>query len=202
LAYADNVFVNCPFDPSYTDLFRATIFAVYDCGYVARCALELGDASQARIDKIYSIISECRLGIHDISRVEPDPTTGLPRFNMPLELGIFLGAKRFGSRQQKTKLALILDSERYRYQRFISDIAGQDIDPHEGDPAVAVRVIRDWLQGASNALMPSGSVIFARYGRFREQLPALCHELKLDLEQLTFNDFAILVAQWLKVNAP
>ncbi len=49
----------------------------------------------------------------------------LPRFNMPLELGIFLGAKRFGSQKQKQKNGLILDREKYRYQSFCSDIAGQ-----------------------------------------------------------------------------
>ena len=46
---------------------------------------------------------------------------------MPLELGIFLGAKRFGRAEQKGKVCLILDTERYRYQQFMSDIAGQDI---------------------------------------------------------------------------
>ena len=72
------------------------VFTVHDCGFIARCALEEEDASQVRIDKIYNIIAECRYGIHDISRTELDENSGLPRFNMPLELGIFLGAKKFG----------------------------------------------------------------------------------------------------------
>ena len=99
----DNVFINCPFDTDYKALFYAIVFRVHDCGFVARCALEEGDASQVRIDKIYSIIAECRYGIHDISRTELDENFGLPRFNMPLELGIFLGAKKFGTGEQKKK---------------------------------------------------------------------------------------------------
>ncbi len=112
-SYNDNVFINCPFDSDYKPLFDAMIFAVHDCGFVARCALEAGDASQVRIDKIYNIIEDCRYGIHDISRTESDETSGLPRFNMPLELGIFLGAKRYGIQEQERKKCLVLDREPY-----------------------------------------------------------------------------------------
>jgi hypothetical protein len=87
----------------------------------ARCALEIDDGSQVRIERILRIISECRFGIHDLSRTELDRRNRLPRFNMPLELGLFLGAKRFGNRAQREKVCLILDREPYRYQRFISD---------------------------------------------------------------------------------
>ena len=49
---------NIKVNPRSPNDFSAT---VHDCGFVARCALEEGDASQVRIDKIYSIIAECRL---------------------------------------------------------------------------------------------------------------------------------------------
>ena len=94
--YANQVFINCPFDPQYEAVFDALVFAVFDCGFVARCALEIDDGSQIRIEKIFSIVEQCKFGIHDLSRTDLDQATGLPRFNMPLELGIFLGAKRYG----------------------------------------------------------------------------------------------------------
>ena len=56
----------------------------------------MDDGGQTRIDKLYGLIEACRYGIHDLSRTELDATPRLPRFNMPLELGIFLGAKRYG----------------------------------------------------------------------------------------------------------
>src|SRR5262249_47825244 len=93
--YSRSVFLNVPFDDRYRPLFRAIVFAVFDCGFIARCGWESADGSRGRIDKIYELIGECRLGIHDISRTDPDARTRLPRFNMPLELGVFLGAKRF-----------------------------------------------------------------------------------------------------------
>lgn len=87
--YANSVFVNCPFDAEYRPLFQGIVFAVYDCGYVARSALEVDDSSEVRIEKIAKIIASCRVGIHDISRTTLDPGTSLPRFNMPMELGTF-----------------------------------------------------------------------------------------------------------------
>lgn len=123
----DDVFINCPFDADYQQIFRALIFTIFACGFRARSARELDDGGQTRIDKLYNLISECRYGIHDLSRTELDPIHNLPRFNMPLELGIFLGAKRYGGKSQKLKKLLILDLEQFRYQRFISDLAGIDI---------------------------------------------------------------------------
>lgn len=87
--YEDNVFINCPFDSEYRAIFYALVFAVHDCGYIARCALEIDDSGIVRIQKIEQIIADCRFGIHDICRVEADPQTQLPGFNMPLELGLF-----------------------------------------------------------------------------------------------------------------
>src|SRR3954468_13862831 len=163
--YERSIFVNCPLDEEYRSLFDAVVFAIYDCGYIARCALEVADASEVRIDKITRIIQGCRFGLHDISRTDSDSVTNLPRFNMPLELGLFLGAKRFGRGEQKSKTCLILDVERYRYQKFISDIAGQDIASHDGQVRRAISVVRDWLSSATPKFIqiPGGAAIGTRY---------------------------------------
>ena len=197
--YNDNVFINCPFDSVYKPLRDAVVFAIYDCGFIARCALEEDDASQVRIDKIYNIIADCRYGIHDISQTELDKDSGLPRFNMPLELGIFLGAKKFGIEEQKRKKCLILDTERYRYQQFMSDIAGQDIQAHNDAPKIIVTVVRNWLRSASRReTIPSGSIIWERYEEFTEKLPQTAREARLIAEELIFNDYTWMVAQWLE----
>jgi len=199
--YNKNIFINCPFDVDYKPLFDALVFVIFDCGFIPRCALEEDDGSQIRVQKIFSIIAECRLGIHDLSRVEVSKSTKLPRFNMPLELGIFLGAKHFGVQGQKRKTCLILDREKYRYQKFISDIAGQDVKAHENDQRILIRVVRDWLRNHSQVSIPSGSVIWSRYQIFKKELPLLCKELKLNLKEIIFNDYVLLVSKWLKINA-
>ena len=145
-SYGGSVFINCPFDDAYRPIFRAVVFAVAACGFVPRCTLEHDDASQVRIEKIYRLIESSAHSIHDVSRTELDEEHGLPRFNMPLELGVFLGAKRFGRAPHPKKRCLILDRERYRFQKFISDLAGQDIKAHGNQPLEAIRATRDWLR--------------------------------------------------------
>jgi hypothetical protein len=200
--YERRVFVNCPFDEEYRPLFEALVFAVHDCGYIARCSLECDDASEVRIDKITKIIGDCMFGLHDISRTEADATTSLPRFNMPFELGLFFGAKRFGQEEQKLKTCLILDIERHRYQKFISDIAGQDIAAHDGDSATAISRVRDWLSNATpkSVRIPGGKAMAARYKIFRQELPKTCKRAHLSVDELTFNDYVAEVEDWLEVN--
>lgn len=202
-SHPDHVYINCPFDGEYRPIFEALVFAVHDCGFVARCALELEDGTQVRIDKIERLIGSCRLGIHDISRTELDSRWSLPRFNMPLELGIFLGAKRLGTGDQRKKLGLILDRESERYQKFCSNIAGNDIRAHHGSARDAIKLVRNWLRSAldgSQRSIPSGVLMIERYERFRRELPVLCEELRLVRDDLTFRDYTTLAVGWLRDN--
>jgi hypothetical protein len=197
--YNNNVFINCPFDNEFLPIFHAKIFAVFDCGFRARCAQEEEDGGEVRIEKISKIINSCRYGIHDVSRTELCTITNLPRFNMPLELGIFLGARKYGNTQQKKKSCLITDTERFRYQVFLSDIAGQDIRAHERNPEIAIRIVRDWLRNASKrTTLPGGAAIIERYQTFRNDLPLICDNANIREDELTFNDYATFVSEWLK----
>ena len=196
--YQTSVFINCPFDGEYLPIFRAIVFTVSVCGFVPRCSLEHDDASQVRIEKIYRLIGSSAFGIHDISRTELDGENQLPRFNMPLELGFFLGAKQFGTGRHRSKRCLILDRDRYRFQKFISDIAGQDIKAHGNSPEAVIRTVRDWLRGAvGQGKMPGGSHLWERYQEFTEDLPSLCDEAQLVPAHLTFPDLYQLVLDWI-----
>jgi hypothetical protein len=197
-AYQQSVFINCPFDDQYKDLFDAVVFAVVDCGFTPRCALEITNSGQSRIDKIVALIRACQFGIHDLSRTELDPGSNLPRFNMPFEFGIFFGAQRFGTGNQKKKNCLIFDHTKYRYQQFISDIAGQDIATHDSDPRMLIVKIRDWLNAAGTAQLPGGPAIANRYDLFRSDLPAICRQLKFMPDTLTFPDLVYVIRAWLK----
>lgn len=201
--YSDNVFLNVPFDVRYRALFRALVFAVHDCGFQSRCALETSDGGEVRVEKLYNIIAECRYGIHDISRTTLDGVNRLPRFNMPLELGIFLGARRFGTGADRQKNCLIFDRERYRYQKYCSDLAGQDIRAHGNRVPAAIGGVRDWLsaaRGKSGVVVPGGRHIANRYQEFCGYLPAACRLNGILLGELTFLDFRTLLAGWLDVN--
>lgn len=195
-----NVFINCPFDDQYSPILDALIFAVHDCGYIARSALEVSDSGQVRIDKIFKLIGQCRFGIHDLSRTELDAGTALPRFNMPLELGIFLGAQRYGPRAYRQKKCLVLIRKQYLHQKYCSDIAGQDVHAHGLKPARAIAAVRTWLRSHSSHNVPSAGFIQDRYREFRRKLPRLCSELRLDPDDLEFSDTSTLVAEWIIAN--
>jgi hypothetical protein len=161
--YDVNVFINCPFDDQFKPIFDAIVFTVQDAGFHPRCALEISDATQNRLATIMKIISESKYGIHDISRTELDPQNSLPRFNMPFELGVFLGCQKFDTKTHKSKSCLILDRESYRYQKFISDIAGQNVYSHNDNPQDAVLRVRNWLRTASlRTDIPGGAAAPAR----------------------------------------
>lgn len=194
---ADDVFINCPFDREYNPTFRALIFAIYACGFRPRSAMELDDGGQTRIDKLYGLIGECRYGVHDLSRTELDDVNQLPRFNMPLELGLFLGAKRYGGQAQSTKRLLILDIERFRYQRFISDLAGMDIHGHDGEAITALRKTRDWLANVSRRQLPSADRVARLFQSFVADLPTLAADLEFDPATIPYVDFERMVVGWL-----
>lgn len=182
-------------------MFRAITFAVVDCGYSPRSAQEIDDSGDIRLHKIQNIIDSSMYGIHDISNMQLDTNSGLPRFNMPLELGIFLGAKRYGQGRQKKKRTLILDQERYRYQSAISDISGQDIKSHNGEEESAIRCVRDFLRSTSPRKgLPGAAYITQRYRNFEIQLPLICENLNLDANELTFNDLWETMVIWQEEN--
>ena len=195
--YDRNVFINCPFDEVYAPIFEAIVFATYDLGFVPRSARERLDSSEIRLHKIISLIRRSRLSIHDLSRTELDDATALPRFNMPLELGIDLGCKAF-SRPHAGKSFLVFDSEQYRFQKYLSDIGGQDIHRHGNDPKTAVQRVRDWLKAETpESTFQSGAHVFERYLEFQQDLPWLCARLRYDLDNLTFADLGDTISAWL-----
>jgi hypothetical protein len=197
-----DVFVNCPFDRSYQPVFDAIIFTWRSLAFVPRCALELVDSGEIRLEKNMRLVEQCRYGIHDISSAGLDPETQLPRFNMPLELGVFLGCKRFGGDVQRRKNCLILDSEPFRYRAFISDIAGQDIHHHGGEPERATIEVRNWLATVSRRKgLPGGAGVASRYKIFQQDLPGLCARLKREPARLTFVDLTGMIEIRIEANA-
>jgi hypothetical protein len=82
--YSRSVFINCPFSPDFKPIFSAILFSVYACGFRPRCAREISDSRQIRLGKIEGIIRQSKFGVHDISYMDLDPKTKLPRSICPL----------------------------------------------------------------------------------------------------------------------
>lgn len=131
--------------------------------------------------------------------ISPVPTSilrRLPRFDMPLELGLFLGAKRFGTGPQ-TASPVSCSTVTNIGTGFISDIAGQDIVAHADDPTEAIKAVRDWLS-VSKAGVAGGAAIAARCGRFLGELRRICADAELQIAELTFVEYADIASTWLR----
>ena len=193
-----NVFINCPFTLDYRDHFRAIVFTVVRCGFTPRCTRERDDGSEVRYEKICRIIRECSLGIHDISNTELNGDPPLPRFNMPFELGLFLGATKFGGSDLRRKYTLILDRDDFRYQAFLSDIAGQDVHAHGGNVTTLISTVATWLRDHGGPFeVPGGITIASEFTDFSSTLPALASSHKLQDAEITFRDYWALAQAWI-----
>lgn len=196
--YDRHVFINCAFDKSFISIFRAIVFTVHNCGFIARCALETGNRDGVRIDKIIKIIEQCRYGIHDLSCVEITKESPLPRFNMPYELGVFMGCKHFGSNVHKKKDFLVLDAQPHRYKQLISDLAGYDFPAHNNEVDRVIENVRNWLAEAAGKQLPGPKYHQDRYDRFFLDFPNLCKAMHHTPESIGFIDYYALVTAWIQ----
>ena len=159
------------------------------------------NAMDNRIDKLIRIIGKSKFGIHDISRTEPDSTNNLPRFNMPFELGLFYGARKYGVEKQKDKNALIFEKTKYLYQKYLSDINGVDIKAHNNKPETVIRHVRTWLQTASaRKKIPGEQSIIKYYNAFLLQLPTAAKDAGFnDIDLIPFNDYCQMAEESIRL---
>jgi hypothetical protein len=166
VAFETNVFINCPFDGDYIDILRPILFCVLDLGFEPRIALERANSAEARIDKIVELINESRFGIHDISRLISKKKGEFFRLNMPFELGIDYGCRKFRGPPWNSKRILVLEAERYRFQAAISDLSGSDIAMHKNEPVIACTEVRNWLAQELESTILGPTAIWARFNEF------------------------------------
>ena len=166
MSFATNVFINCPFDEAYRELLKPLLFTIIFVGLTPRIALESLDSGQPRIEKILRLIRESRFGIHDLSRIQSRTSNELYRLNMPLEMGIDFGSRRFGTGELQNKRFLILESKPYRYQAAISDLAGSDIEVHDDRPYQLVSIVRDWLGSEAQIDVAGPDEIWVNFNDF------------------------------------
>jgi len=163
-----NVFVNCPFDEDYEQILQAILFCVIRFGLRPRIATERSDSGENRLDKIQQLIAESRYSIHDLSRCQSLSAGEMYRLNMPFELGLDVGCRTYGPRPFETKAILVLEERKYRYQAALSDISGRDIEVHEGNFALAIRKVRNWITSLGGFPTIGAAKIVSEYEDFQE----------------------------------
>lgn len=201
---AHAVFINCPFDGQYAPILRSIVFAVAAAGYRPRCALEENDSGQIRFDKLTRLVADCPLGVHDLSRIEVSETEGTPRFNMAFELGLFLGAARFGGAAQKRKRCLILARNRRQWSPTISDLAGVDPEFHGDSPQEAMKQVRDFLHATPQGdILPGERDLWRAYQEFQSALAEAAKRARQTLEEAQrYRNYTHFLYEFLKTPAP
>ena len=199
MAFEQNVFINCPFDNDFKPLLKALVFELIYLGFSPKLSQTLS-SSAIRINQIKSLIKTCKFGIHDLSRSKAMVAGELPRFNMPYELGLDIGALEYGNRKLKTKRILILETERFHYQKVISDIAGQDIENHNDDPKTLITKVRNWFSvNFPEETIVGQSVIWIAYNQFIDDLNTNLSASYTDdeIEEMPIGDFIKFANDWI-----
>jgi hypothetical protein len=202
--FEKNVFINCPFDSHYYPLLRPLLFTIVFLDFNPKIALERSDSGEQRLDKICQLIKESKYSIHDLSRLQSNKRDEFYRLNMPFELGIDYGARRFAANYLNKKKYLILEKRAFDYRKALSDISGVDIKNHENKPAKVVQAIRNWFVetvGLSNIAAPR--VIWYKFNDFtsdfytRRQNEGFSDE---DLNMMPVREYIDYIKGWLEAN--
>lgn len=140
-----SVFLNIPYDRNFESLFLAYTAGLVSFGLIPRPSLAV-ENGKGRLHKILTLIEECPYSVHDLSRIQLSKASRLPRFNMPLELGIALHR----SYKEPTKHnVLIFEEKAYRLQQSTSDLNAYDAHIHQGSETTLLKRIRDAFQRES-----------------------------------------------------
>lgn len=168
--FGRNIFVNCPFDDDFRQLLLGIVFTTLYFGYKPRLSLERADSAETRVDKILELIRDSKFGIHDLSRMVSSDKDEHFRMNMPFELGIDYGCLKLKGGKWSKKKILILEKERYRFQKAISDLSGSDIKSHDDEVHEAISSVRDWLVTEEMKRGASGGKVWDSFNDFQAYL--------------------------------
>lgn len=196
-----NVFINCPFDADYKRFLDPMLFTIVYLGLKPQMA-QTTDSGAVRIDRIVNLIKNSKYSIHDLSRMVAKEAGQISRFNMPFELGLDIGIRAASRRSRlSTKQNLIIDLDRYRYQKALSDLSGNDIQEYDGSPERLVLIIRNWFTTILHPKQPSGSIIWEEFNEFQTYFDKVTAEEGYeedDLDTLPINELIYYMSRWVK----
>jgi len=145
------VFLNVPYDDDFHYLYIAYIVGLYQLGLVPHLASEIPGGDR-RLNKIILLIQSCRYSIHDLSRIElSDTPSAVPRFNMPLELGMTITWQDLNPHLHTW---FVWESEPYRLQRSASDLNGTDPYIHSGSAEGVLRELSNAFRTQHSPTVP------------------------------------------------
>ncbi len=144
------VFINCPFDKDYEPILQAVLFCVIYLGFTPKIASQSNDSGENRLTRIQHLIEQSKYSIHDLSRCVAAKKGEYFRLNMPFELGVDYGCREYFGNGRNAKKFLILEEKNYQTKKALSDLAGCDMQAHDGKYENVIRKVRNWLVSEAN----------------------------------------------------
>lgn len=164
----DYVFLNLPYDTAFEPLYLAYIVGITAFRLFPHTTLEIPDTTR-RLDRIQALLHGCRYSVHDLSRVEVSRTTPrTPRLNMPFELGL---AVSWSTLNPDRHSWFVCDSVPHRILKSMSDLAGTDINIHEGTVQGIMRELCNMF--VRHSVRPDVTEMMKTYVAVRSQLSRL-----------------------------
>ncbi len=203
MPFETNVFINCPFDDDFKVLLRPLVFSLIYFQLEPKIS-QTESSANVRINQIKEHIRNSKYSIHDLSRSKPMKKNELPRFNMPYELGLDIGCAEFGLKKYREKRILILETDRYHYQKVLSDISGQDIENHDNAPATLLRKVRNWFSTIDDSKnYPSANIVWNAYNQFYDDITKTLSSQEytsFEIETMPTSDFIKFSKDWIADN--
>jgi hypothetical protein len=143
------VFLNYPFDDSFSPLADAMSFAVVAGGLLPVCAYDLTAPDRPRLETLVEAIRCCHYSAHDFSQSRGAGPQNFARMNMPIEMGMALFHALHTQRREHRCIFFVPTP--HDYKAFASDLAGLDPRVHNNDDARLLTDMYEWLR----AVVPS-----------------------------------------------
>jgi hypothetical protein len=160
----ESVFLNIPYDKQFEDLYLAYIVGLTQLGLRVNATLAV--PNQGRLEAIIQLIERSDFSIHDLSRIEL--SEGIPRFNMPVELGLALYRSHIAKGRHRV---FVFETKSYRAQRSTSDINGIDPQSHGGTPKGVMAGLRNIFRQPGN--VTTVPEMLASYRSLKRKVPEL-----------------------------
>lgn len=157
------VFLNVPYDRKFENLFLAYVVGLTQLGLGINATIAV--PNQGRLARILDLIEQSDFSIHDLSRTEL--SHGIPRFNMPLELGLALHRSYVDPDRHKV---FVFEKKAFRTLKSTSDINGIDAQIHNGTVKGVMGKLRNIFHQPDGTTVPE---MLRSYRAVRRKLPDL-----------------------------
>jgi hypothetical protein len=157
------VFLNIPYDDKFEKLYLAYVVGLTQLGLKINATLAV--PNQGRLSRILRLIEKSDISIHDLSRTEL--SSGVPRFNMPLELGLALYRWHIDPAGHRV---FVFEKKPYQILKSTSDINGIDAQIHHGTVKGVMGKLRTIFHQSDETTVPE---MLASYRAVRRRLPEL-----------------------------